>query len=364
VNRTSIQWTWRKDAAGVLIPSSGFTWNPLVGCRRVSPGCENCYAERLIATRLSKHRVYEGLAVMGTRAPMLQRVRPQFTGEHRLIADRLDEPLRKKSAKGCKVFVNDLGDLFYEGHTFEEIAAVFGVMAACPDVTFQVLTKRIDRALEFLAWLTERIARAIADGVPAKLCAGAEPAICLAYAMKAGVMERALHRDLGAWCPPWPLPNVWLGVSVEDQKRADERIPLLLKAHAAVRFLSCEPLLGPITFEDERLGWLAPFHETDAMLRRTPRVDWVIVGGESGPGARPFDVQWARSLVAQCRDAGVACFVKQLGARPFDGRSTDDKLDADPRSWITPLLDSHGGDPEEWPEDLRVRAFPRTEATS
>jgi len=315
MTRTGIQWTWREGPAG-LVPDSGFTWNPLVGCRRISPGCQNCYAERLLATRLRSHPVYQGLAVM-------RKTGPRFTGEHRIVADRLDEPLRKKSAKGCKVFVNDLGDLFFEGHTFEQIAAVYGVMAACPEITFQVLTKRIDRALAWYAWVgsTAEHPLSVIAGEGARLAPGWKP-----------LNSGELH---------WPLPNVWLGVSIEDQQRADERVPKLLKLPAAVRFLSCEPLL-------EDVDW-----------RAGRGISWVIVGGESGPDARPFDLAWARSILAQCKDAGVACFVKQLGAKPFEMRRDPTYVDEREDEESIALADSHGGDPEEWPVDLRIRQFPK-----
>jgi hypothetical protein len=163
----------------------------------------------------------------------------------------------------------------------------------------------------------------------------------------------------------WPLPNVWLGVSCEDQATADERIPVLLDTPAAVRFVSAEPLLGPVdlshwlnipapeVFEDDPLAahlMAEAIRDGQGDCRRG--IDWVIVGGESGPGARPFDLAWARALVGQCRDAGVACFVKQLGAQPqtrFDVLHLDDRK---------------GGDPAEWPEDLRVRQFPTRAAAS
>jgi protein gp37 len=133
------------------------------------------------------------------------------------------------------------------------------------------------------------------------------------------------------------LPNVWLGVSVENQQYADERIPLLLQTPAALRFISAEPLLGPLDLQPA--------------VRYAP-IDWVIVGGESGPGARPFDLAWARSIVQQCQAAGVACFVKQVGAKPvFEGTPVGVFEGYD-------YEDPKGGDPSEWPEDLRVREFP------
>lgn len=173
-----------------------------------------------------------------------------------------------------------------------------------------------------------------------------------------------------------PLPNVWLGTSVENQHWADVRIPELLATPAAVRFLSCEPLLGPLSltnlecFRDhfEGEGWdlkpVRPGHMAG--------LDWVIVGGESGLKARPFDLAWARSIVSQCRAAGVPVFVKQLGAKPFDQmanynekwRTTfpsgaDGRYEANPLRFEARLKSRKGVLMAEWPEDLRVREWPR-----
>ena len=195
----------------------------------------------------------------------------------------------------------------------------------------------------------------------------------------------------------WPLPGVWLGVSAEDQATADERIPLLLETPAAVRFVSCEPLLGPIdvTVLQRSDGWQVDSlrgiysHSCDEGFDHPaayeevpggPHLDWVLVGGESGPNARPCDVAWIRSIVEQCGEAGLACFVKQLGAVPFvgDGKHTHvsgyrgygvvcDQGDPCPHCGKHPitqwpslvLRDRKGSDPSEWPDDLRVREFPR-----
>jgi protein gp37 len=160
---------------------------------------------------------------------------------------------------------------------------------------------------------------------------------------------------------PWPLSNVWLGVSVEDQQRADERIPALLRTPAAVRFLSVEPQLGPVDLTS--IGsWrgepLSALEEQVGHVERPP-VDWVIVGGESGPGARPFHLEWARTIVEQCKAAGVAVFVKQLGADPIEGTDhRSDHPDPDLLRYPLHLLNKKGGDPLEWPPDLRVREFP------
>lgn len=283
---TGIEWT---DA----------TWNPIRGCSRVSPGCENCYAERVAARFSGDGMPYEGLARIGKNGP-------RWTGKVRLIQDVLEEPLRWKKPR--RVFVNSMSDLFHENLTDTEIGKMFGVMAVARRHTFQVLTKRPNR---MQSWFSPRA-----------------PII----------------------------PNVWLGVSVEDQQRADERIPLLLATPAAVRFVSYEPALGPVD--------LRPYLYGDV----TPHLDWVIVGGESGPGARPFDVAWARDVVAQCRAAGVACFTKQIGSAPT-ARSEADLSDSVwralditegqvffPVSWRP--RDRKGGNMAEWPEDIRVREFP------
>ena len=160
---------------------------------------------------------------------------------------------------------------------------------------------------------------------------------------------------------PWPLPNVWLGVSVEDQQRADERIPHLLLVPAAVRFLSVEPILGPVDLNAGPVGdALSECDECGTTARGDcdfcqglGRISWVIVGGEGGPGARPCSVEWIRSIVRQCRAAGVPVFVKQLGARPYfhDGMRLSDVQ-------LLRLHNRKGGDPSEWPEDLRVREWP------
>ena len=311
LNKTAIQWTWRWDpATKTLVPMSGSTWNPLVGCERISPGCGGargvggCYAERLIATRLSQHPTYKGLAVMNSHGP-------HFTGEHRIIADRLDAPLRAK--RGRKIFVNDLGDLFFRGHHVEEIAAVIGVIAAAHWQTFQVLTKRADRMRELLSTLTpEQCAQAMSKYLP-------------------GNYPRAWYA--AAKAAAWPLPNMWVGVSTEDQKRAEERIPHLVKTPAVVHFLSIEPQLSAV--------YIGPWAHG---------IDWVVQGGESGPGARAFDIRWMDDMRRQCAESDIAWFPKQFGAHPYDSMDANQAFS---------LNDAHGGTEEEWPERLRgLRTFP------
>ena len=152
--------------------------------------------------------------------------------------------------------------------------------------------------------------------------------------------------------------KVWVGISVEEKKTADERIPLLLKTPAAVRFISYEPALGAVdlsTYVRHQEPYCSR-HECE----KGPGLDWVIVGGESGPGARPFDIQWARSIVGQCRAAGVACFVKQIGKYPYDGGGKGQKYGSVRLLGNGMIMrDGKGGDWSEWPEDLRVREFPK-----
>lgn len=315
-DKTGISWT---DA----------TWNPIRGCSKVSAGCKNCYAEKVAARFSGPGQPYEGTVRDG-----------RWNGQIRLVPDMLAQPFKWKRPR--RIFVNSMSGLFHEGVPFEYVAAVFGVMAACPQHTFQVLTKQPDRAVEFLRWIHSD--GALTDGA---LTDGTASGDCGDYAFRAGchfdVAVKSLNRS-------WPLPNVHLGVSVENHETADARIPLLLQCPAAVHFVSYEPALGPVDFDDAR-DWLTPVvtKPNDA-----PRLDWIIVGGESGPNARPFDVAWARSTIEQCREAGVKCFVKQLGARPeFNGA-----MGFVSESWK--LKDKAGADPSEWPADLRVQEFPES----
>lgn len=276
------------------------------------------------------------------------------TGDVLCVPEKLEEPLRWRKPR--RVFVNSMSDLFHEDLPDEFIAAVFGVMAACPQHTFQVLTKRPGWAVEWFRWiggLADR-ERPIA-GAPSRVRA------CLSAAFDTLGGERSIalaHRSQldNSWRQEdereaWPLPNVWIGVSVEDQQRAEERIPLLLQIPAVVRFLSCEPLLGPIDF-----GRCKAWDVFDSFLTG---IGWVIVGGESGTGARPCHLAWVRSIVDQCRAAGVPCFVKQLGTGAYD--LAGDSLNDDGTVPVGAYLDGlhpKAGDPSEWPEDLRVREYP------
>lgn len=248
------------------------TWNPVTGCDWVSPGCDHCYA-RTLAKRMK---------AMGSRRYQrdgydraLRIVAPGFGLT--LHEDKIKEPLRWRKPR--VVFVNSMSDLFHEGVDDEFIKMVWRTMEATPRHTYQVLTKRPRR---MLTWTTR------------------------------------VWRDLLGHSP---LPNVWLGTSVENQTWADKRVPLLLQTPAAVRFLSCEPLLGPMTLSE----YLNPQDSKDG-------IDWVIVGGESGVNARSMEPDWVREIRDECVASEVAFFFKQwggrtpkAGGRELDGKQWDEK---------------------------------------
>ena len=312
--RTKISWT---DA----------TWSPVTGCSKVSPGCANCYAETL------------SLRFGTSKKPWL----PENAAENVVLhPDRLDAPLHWKKPR--LVFVNSMSDLFHENVPDEFIDRVFAVMAitggeryrcatgsrcehndspGCyhnaggvkmPVHTYQILTKRPDRMLAYMT--AEDRCQRIFDHLN-------DPEWSMSFE----------EPDLIAMGAGWPLSNVWLGVSVENQHWADERIPLLLQTPSAVRFISAEPLLGPV----DLVPWLGDdIHEgtsNEADIVVDYGLDWVIVGGESGKGHRPLDLAWAQSIKDQCSAAGVAYFMKQdSGARP--------------------------GGYDHLPEDLKIQEFP------
>lgn len=330
------------------------TWNPIRGCSRVSPGCENCYAEGMAARFHGPGMAFEGLARRTAKGL------PQWTGQVRLVPEHLADPLRWKRPR--RIFVNSVSDLFHDELTNEQIAAIFGVMAAAPQHTFQVLTKRPQRMREWFRWIDNQT-----DMGSGQWQTQAEACRCEAddyFRAADGSMPPGPGRKIGGYDRRWPLPNVWLGVSVEDQKRADERIPFLLDTPAAVRWVSAEPLLERVdlTHLDADRGGRKAYNQIDALsgrhtdmgrpCRDVPSVlDWIVVGGESGRGARPFDPEWARAILRQRRMAmltlgratsRMAVFVKQMGAKPVS----------------LSLTSSKGGDPSEWPDDLRVQEFP------
>lgn len=431
--KTSITWTTS-------------TWGIARGCDDASRGCLNCYAKTIAARFSGPGLPYEGLAKF-TGTPK-RRIAKWSGGGARFVPEALSIPLRWRKPR--RVFVASTSDLFHESLTNEEIAAVFGVMAAAPQHIFQVLTKRPERMREWFAWhreMTELDGEAWIPIMREAIC-------CLPEDLGERLCEEGGARHGVPELEQWPLPNVHLGVSIEDQTTADERIPILLDVPAAVRFLSCEPLLGPVDLS----GWgehapspnvssaperWADFHWPDwvpanqrdlvekfwaegygrgprAWLRdhvaqRVPatgarvtcavkngwadvtkmahagvtgryihrwnnigavvtdhgqvihasggigsgwlsrwlkggtyqhKLGWVIVGGEAGPGARPFHLEWAADLIDQCRKAEVAAFCKQAGSNAFAAGAR--------------FITKHrkGEDPSEWPEELRVRQFP------
>lgn len=279
---SKIEWTQGDDG------TPGATWNPVTGCTKVSPGCDHCYAETF-AERwrgVPGHHFETGFDVT---------LRPE----------RLEQPFGWRNPR--RIFVNSMSDLFHDAVPDEYIVRVFDVMQTARRHTFQVLTKRHARMRSFVTrYLSGEFATEPLDTSPL-----------------AGTIDR-------------PPPNIWLGVSAEDQKWFDIRVPALLETPAAVRFVSCEPLLGWIDMAfDHECGdpphWNCP-----------PVPDWVIVGGESGPGARPMKLEWAREIVKQCGWSGIPPFVKQLGS--VLGRELG--------------AGSKGGNWDAWPDDLRVREFP------
>ena len=296
------------------------TWNPVTGCAKVSPGCAHCYAET-VAKRLWGKQ-YPSVLRDGVRDDRGKTYtdddyRPRRFTDVQCHPDRLGQPLRWR--KPQRVFVNSMSDLFHEDVPDAFIDRVFAVMSLAPQHQFQVLTKRPARMAAYCG----------SDATVGRLV----QLVGAAVDQIAGASLHFKHHNDGL--SGIRLPNVWLGVSVEDQQRADERIPLLLETPAAVRFLSCEPLLGPVDLR------ALVFH-----------IDWAIIGGESGGGARPCDRRWIYDLLAQCHAADVPAFVKQLGARSHIDNTGD---------WL-PLQDRKGGAMAEWPPELRVRAFPEVVA--
>jgi protein gp37 len=222
----------------------------------------------------------------------------------------LNAPLHWKKPR--KIFVNSMGDLFHEDVPDEWIDRVFAIMALCPQHTFQVLTKRAKRMREYV-----RPGKATAVGMEALEMVLDDHAIEHAKGRKSNMGSGVILTGDIAHLEAWPLPNVWLGVSAEDQARADERIPDLLATPAAVRFVSAEPLLGPIDFNQEGALWNYgertrwPVKGWPDHPRQAGGLDWIIAGSESGPNARPCNLDWVRSIRDQCQAAGVAFFWKQ-----------------------------------------------------
>lgn len=293
-DKSGIEWT---DA----------TWNFLNGCRKKSPGCKNCYAETLHDMR---HKAFlEG------KLNITQYAKP--FKEIQFMPQRFEMPLRWKKPRF--IFVNSMSDTFHEDVPFEFIDKAMAVIALCPRHTFQVLTKRPERMAEYFAQERDW---ALHLGNVAYEMFGDEDADCFVTNSINGLLGESdgVKRNVG-----WPMKNLWLGTSVENQQEADRRIPHLLDTPAAIRFLSCEPLLGPVELSNLS-GW-----ETRAAVKwlgkptLTPPggngIHWIIAGGESGKEARPLHPDWVRGLRNQCKAAGAKFFFKQFGEySPVDER--------------------------------------------
>jgi protein gp37 len=272
MNKTKIEWA---DA----------TWNPITGCTKISPGCQNCYAERM-AKRLAGRCGYPA------DEPFKVTLHP----------DRLDQPLKWKKPR--TVLVSFMGDLFHEDAPDKYIIDCLSIMAEAWQHTFIILTKRPARMKDIIAHET------VANDVWLQTSRGvnAEPS-------------------------PWPLPNIWLGVTAENQEQADKRIPILLQIPAVVRFVSVEPMLGPVDLTQIDIGgnvWInsltgdcKSYHPYGGMWKITEsknKLDWVICGGETGPGARPMHPDWVRGLRDQCQASGTPFFFKQHGEWSHDSQ--------------------------------------------
>lgn len=292
MNRTDIEWTtFSANPIKYRRKSDGkVVW----GCVKTSPGCAHCYSEA-IALRFARGKLFN--------ARNMEELEP-FLDEAEMRTMALATTIAGVPVSGSRCFVGDMTDIFGEWILDNLLNRLFSsVLEMRSNVTWQLLTKRAKRIRHYLD-----------------------------------------HRIASR--------NIHVGVSVEDQERADERIPHLLKTPAAARFLSCEPLL-------EYLNLSAWFDDGG--------IDWCVVGGESGPGSRQCHVSWIRSIVRQCQTAGVPVFVKQLGANVIDHDTTAAHTCPEDHCWPDGtktnghrvlLRDRKGGDPEEWPEDLRVRQFP------
>lgn len=318
-DKTQIEWT---DA----------TWNPLTGCTRVSPGCDHCYIDWAPPFRIENRHFTVPCplcASSGNRAcrrcggsGTIRSNAPGSTTGVQLHPERLEQPLRWRRPR--KVFVNSLSDLFHPDVPDEFIVEVFAIMAQAPRHVFQVLTKRHGRMRALLQ--SESFELAVYNARSDDIAEGDDM--------------------------PWPLPNVWLGVTVEDQKHAELRVPALLDTPAAVRFLSCEPLLGPV--DVSRLltcqvclggGGLPAGAEWPLIFCSNcdgtgTVIDWVIVGGESGTDARPMHPDWARALRTQCETAAVPFLFKQWGEW---AHATDDHgYQPSHTKWLTSKTPSGG----------------------
>lgn len=332
--------TWNPIRARITDPLTGEVrqgWH----CEIVSPGCVNCYAQQQ----------NKGFFKLGTGLPYNRKSRDKV--EIYLDEETLLQPLRWKKAR--RIFPCSMTDWMGEWVPDEWIDKMLAVAALCPQHTFLFLTKRTERLPVFFANARNRIAN-IARVNGLRLLKNIE------FIQQSELM-------------PWPLPNVWIGISCEDQKTADERTRHLYQTPAAMWWLSLEPMIGPInmrlsgkpcTCAGTCKGQVGLGDDWRCVLLEGRKPGHVVLGGESGPHARPFDLQWARDIIGQCKAAQVPVFVKQLGAKPFlhwDDQTCAVGLTLGPpnenQDYPVRLKNKKGGDMNEWSADLRIREYPQ-----
>lgn len=279
------------------------TWNPLRGCTKVSAGCKNCYAMGVALRFSGPGQPYEGLAhSVGGKA--------EWTNKIMLVSEHLNDPV--KWTKPRKVFVNSMSDLFHKDVPFSYVDKVFEVMKTVDRHIYQVLTKRPERMLEYV--------------------------------------KNRNYVD--------PFKHIWLGTSVEDQASADTRMPIVTQIpNCFTRWVSYEPAIGPVDWSP----WLSLTRRDTGEQEWTydSQFEWMVVGGESGKEARPFDLEWMRSTIQQCQEWNIPVFCKQLGEKAFQKVTRlmgFVERETTPRPYYT--QSRKGDDPSEWPEDLQVREYP------
>lgn len=331
--KTSIQWTdFSINPFRARDIATGATGH---FCVKISDGCKYCYSSNL----QKRFNMHEFVALNRGKVELF------------LHEPALRQVLQRK--KPTKFFWCDMTDMFMDDYPDEWIDRCFEVMAQTPQHTHQVLTKRAGRMMHYSS--------ALADLSPADRSMRIIESQYKGHPAGKMVLSSIKKENVGAF--EWSLPNVWLGVSVENQQQANERIPALLCTPAAKRFVSYEPAIEMVDFTNiSVLGHLLDAlrgewcsKDTSCLVsdKDDQSLDWIIVGGESGSNARAFDTKWARRTIRECQAASVAVFVKQLGRRPID------HLEGFPQADVSmSLTDSHGGDMAEWPPDLRVREFP------
>jgi protein gp37 len=330
------------------------TWNPVVGCSKISAGCQNCYAinqahrnASIAKTHANPGRLsyYEGLTTKKAG-------RIEWTGEVRVVLEALEVPLHWVK-KPRRIFVNSMSDLFHGAVPFDSIDEIFAVMAITPEHTYQILTKRPARMRSYIQSRMD-------NPLPFRAALARIGGLSLTFVQDQRRVRMAQSADVSI-----VLPNVWLGVTVENQEAANERIPMLLETPAALRFLSCEPLLGSIDLR--KIQWPEK-HQVDVLRggyweerevfykgfvnhSDMEPIDWAIVGGESGPKARECNLEWLESIADQCEAAQVPVFLKQLGSLPV-------VVEGETHScWK--ISDRKGAKLEDWPQRFRkFRQFP------